>query len=115
MMDVVYRRGSATAAEIRADLEDPPSYSTVRTLLKVLVDKGHLKHKQEGPRYVYSPTVPAERARRSALNQLLTTFFEGSAEKAMATLIEMSSTQLSSDELNHLAEMIETAKQGEKE
>ncbi|TWU12647.1 Penicillinase repressor [Symmachiella macrocystis] len=113
-MDIVYRRGSSTAAEIRAELADPPSYSTVRTLLRVLLEKGHLKHKQDGPRYVYSPTLSAEKARRSALKQLLTTFFDGSAEKAMATLIDMSSAKLSQQDLNQLAQLIEHAKQGEK-
>ncbi|WP_145373912.1 BlaI/MecI/CopY family transcriptional regulator [Symmachiella dynata] len=114
IMDIVYRRGSATAAEIRAELADPPSYSTVRTLLRVLLEKGHLKHKQDGPRYVYSPTLSAEKARRSALKQVLTTFFDGSAEKAMATLIDMSSAKLSQQDLNQLAQLIEHAKQGEK-
>tara|TARA_R110002096_G_scaffold147361_2_gene307169 strand:+ start:917 stop:1261 length:345 start_codon:yes stop_codon:yes gene_type:complete len=113
-MDIVYRRSSATAAEIRAELADPPSYSTVRTLLRVLLEKGHLKHKQDGPRYVYSPTLSAEKARRSALKQVLTTFFDGSAEKAMATLIDMSSAKLSQQDLNQLAQLIEHAKQGEK-
>ena len=112
--DIVYRRSSATAAEIRAELADPPSYSTVRTLLRVLLEKGHLKHKQDGPRYVYSPTLSAEKARRSALKQVLTTFFDGSAEKAMATLIDMSSAKLSQQDLNQLAQLIEHAKQGEK-
>lgn len=113
-MDIVYRCGSATAAEIRGELADPPSYSTVRTLLRVLVEKGHLKHKQDGPRYVYSPTLSAERAKRSALKQLLTTFFDGSASQAMATLIDMSSSKLSSEELQQLTQLIEEAKQGEK-
>lgn len=114
IMDIVYRCGSATAAEIRGELADPPSYSTVRTLLRVLVEKGHLKHKQDGPRYVYSPTLSAERAKRSALKQLLTTFFDGSASQAMATLIDMSSSKLSSEELQQLTQLIEEAKQGEK-
>lgn len=114
IMDIVYRCGSATAAEIRGELADPPSYSTVRTLLRVLVEKGHLKHKQDGPRYVYSPTLSAERAKRSALKQLLTTFFDGSAPQAMATLIDMSSSKLSSEELQQLTQLIEEAKQGEK-
>ncbi len=114
IMDIVYRRGPSTAAEIRGELADPPSYSTVRTLLRVLLEKGHLKHKQDGPRYVYSPTLSAEKARRSALKQVVTTFFDGSAEKAMATLIDISSAKLSQQELDQLAQMIEHAKQGEK-
>jgi predicted transcriptional regulator len=113
IMDVLYRRGMSTAAEIRGEMADPPSYSTVRTLLRVLLEKGHLKHKQEGPRYVYSPTVSAKQAKKIAMKRMLSTFFDGSAEKAMATLIDISSSQLSGEELDHLAQMIQHAKQGE--
>lgn len=113
IMDIVYRTGTATAADIRGELADPPSDSTVRTLLRVLVEKGHLKHKQDGPRYIYSPTLSAEKAKRSALKQLLTTFFDGSAPQAMATLIDMSSSKLSPEELKQLAHLIEQAKRGE--
>ncbi len=114
IMDVLYRRGKSTAAEIRSEMADPPSYSTVRTLLRVLLEKGHLKHKQDGPRYVYSPTLSAKKAKQIAMKQMLSTFFDDSAEKAMATLIDISSSKLSQEELDHLAQLIEHAKQGEK-
>jgi BlaI family penicillinase repressor len=114
IMGIIYRRGQATAAEIREEMPDAPSDSTVRTLLRVLVAKGHVRQRFDGPRYVYSPKVPAERAKRSALRQLLATFFDGSAAGAMATLIDMSSSKLAPEELDRLARLIEDAKKGEK-
>lgn len=113
IMDVLYRCGKSTAAEIRGEMADPPSYSTVRTLLRVLVEKGHLKYKQEGPRYIYSPTLSPKKAKKKAMKQMLATFFDDSAEKAMATLIDISSSKLSAEELDHLSQLIEAAKQGE--
>ena len=110
IMDVVYARGRATAAEVMADMPDPPSYSAVRTHLRTLEDKGHLKHVQEGPRYVFLPTVPRERARKSALRQLVKTFFDGSAEEAMAALLDLESTRLQSDDLDRLARLIDEAR-----
>src|SRR5690349_12580974 len=83
IMDVIYRRGQATVAEVLEELPDPPSYSAVRALVRVLEEKGHLRHEERGPRYVFIPTVPREAARRSALKQLVQTFFEGSTEQAM--------------------------------
>jgi predicted transcriptional regulator len=111
IMDSIYRRGRATAAEVLEDLPDPPSYSAVRTMLRLLEDKGHVTHEQDGPRYVYRPTVPRENARTHALKHLVSTFFNGSAEQAMAALLEMSDAGLSSDELDRLQRLIEAARE----
>lgn len=110
IMDSIYRRGKATAAEVLADLPDPPSYSAVRTMLRLLEDKGHLQHEQDGPRYVYAPMIARENARVSALRHLVSTFFNGSAEQAMATLLEISDAELSADQLNRMQQLIEQAR-----
>jgi BlaI family transcriptional regulator, penicillinase repressor len=110
IMDVIYRSGRATAAEVLDQLSDPPSYSTVRALLRVLEDKGHLRHEEDGPRYVFLPTVPRERARTSALKQILHTFFDGSTEQAVAALLDLSSARLSDAELDRLSRMIADAR-----
>jgi predicted transcriptional regulator len=110
IMDIIYRMGRATAAEVRDGLDDEPSYSTVRALLRVLVDKGHLRHQPDGPRYVYIPTVSRERARVGALRQVVQTFFEGSAAQAMAALLDHPGEHLSADELAQLAQRIEQAR-----
>ena len=110
IMDVVYRAGAATAAEIHEQLPAPPSYSAVRALLRVLEEKGHLRHHQDGPRYVFSPTVPRDEARRSALRHLLTTFFEDSAEKAVAALLDASEAKLSPGELERIARLVDAAR-----
>ena len=110
IMDIVYRRGRATAAEVQESLPDPPSYSAVRALLRLLEEKGHLKHRQVGPRYVYRPTVTREKARRSATRRLLDTFFEGSASQAVATLLDVSTDDLTSEELAKLADLIDNAR-----
>lgn len=109
IMDIVYRFGRATAAEVQENLPEPPSYSAVRALLRVLEEKGHLEHEQEGPRYVYSPTVPREKARRSALKRVVRTFFDDSAEQAVATLLSMSTSDLTLEERTRLRELIEAA------
>ncbi|MEX0977266.1 MAG: BlaI/MecI/CopY family transcriptional regulator [Pirellulales bacterium] len=114
IMDIIYQRGAATVGEIRARMADAPSYSTVRTLLRVLKDKGHVQQKSAGPRYVYSPTVSPQKAKRWALERIVTTFFEGSAEAAMATLIDMHSARLSRAELDRLQALIRSAKEGER-
>lgn len=111
IMDVIYRLGGASVQEVRDRLPDPPSYSAVRALLRVLEQKGHLKHELDGPRYVYRPIVPRDVARRSALRQLLRTFFDGSPEEAVATLLDVSGRDLSDQELDRLAELIERSKQ----
>jgi BlaI family transcriptional regulator, penicillinase repressor len=110
IMDSIYRRGKATAAEVMADLPEAPSYSAVRTMLRLLEDKGHLQHEQDGPRYVYVPTVARENARLSALQHLVSTFFNGSAEQAMAALLEISDADLSDEQLVRLQQMIENAR-----
>ena len=110
IMDVIYRSGRATAAEVLDQLADPPSYSAVRALLRVLEDKGHVRHEEDGPRYVFMPTVPRERARASALRQVLHTFFDGSTEQAVAALLDLSSARLSDAELNRLSKLIADAK-----
>jgi predicted transcriptional regulator len=109
-MDSMYQRGSASAAEVQRDLPDPPSYSAVRAMLRLLEEKGHLRHRQEGPRYVYSPTLPRDRARRSATRRLLDTFFEGSTAQAVATLLDESTSDLSDEELAKLADLIDKAR-----
>lgn len=108
-MDIVYARGEVTAAAVRADLPDPPSYSAVRALLAILVDKGHLKYRSQQGRYVYFPTRPRAHAGRSALRRVLDTFFEGSLEKAVAALIQGSDAKLCEQDLQRLAKLIEQA------
>lgn len=108
IMDVIYARGQATAAEVAAALPDPPSYSAVRALLRILEQKGHLRHQEEGPRYVFLPTVSRDRARRSALRNLVRTFFDGSPAQAAAALIDQA--ELSDDDMSRLAELIDKAR-----
>lgn len=110
IMDIIYQRGQATAAEVQENMPDPPSYSAVRAMLRLLEEKGYLKHEQDGPRYVFKPTLAREKARKSALKQMLETFFDGSTEQAVAALINLSKAKLSPDELDRLSQMIETAK-----
>ena len=110
IMDIIYQRGQATAAEVLDNLPDPPSYSAVRAMLKVLEDKGHIRHKQQGPRYVFLPKVSREKAKRSAVQHLLQTFFDGSAENAVATLLDVSRSDLSNADLDRLNSLINQAK-----
>ena len=110
IMDILYRRGRATAHEVLADLADAPSYSAVRALLRLLEERGHVKHAEDGQRYVYSPAVARGDARKSALAHVVKTFFAGSVEQAVATLVESSRTKLSTDELDRLADIIDRAK-----
>ena len=109
-MDILYRRGRATAAEVLEDMDSPPTYSAVRALLRILEDEGHIKHVQDGPRYVYLPAVARSDARKSALSHVVTTFFDGSVEQVVATLVESSRSKLSKDELERLSQLIEKAK-----
>ena len=111
IMEVIYREGRATATDVLGKLPDPPSYSAVRALLRILEQKGHVRHVEEGNRYVYLPTIPADRARRSALRNLLQTFFQGSPEKAVAALIDMSRSELSEQELERLSRLIDQARE----
>jgi len=110
IMDVIYRRGRATATEVLDDLPDPPSNPTIRTLLRILEEKGHLKHTKEGPRYVYLPTRSRGAAARLALRRVLRTFFDDSTAKAVAALLDLSDADLTREELDRLAELIEAAK-----
>ena len=110
IMDILYREGRATAGEVLDRLPEPPGYSAVRAMLRVLENKGHLTHVLENGRYVYRPTIPRERARRSALQNLLQTFFEGSPEKAVAALLSESKNRLSEDELERLSRLIAEAR-----
>lgn len=110
IMDVIYLRGRASAAHVLAGMPDPPSYSAVRALLAVLESKGHVRHVREGNRYVYLPTRPRGRAGRSALRRVLRTFYDGSVEKAVAALLNVSDADLSPRELRRLARLIEEAK-----
>ena len=110
IMDIVYRRGEATAAQILAELSDPPSYSAIRALLRILVDKEHLQHREDGPRYVYSPTVSRQKARSKALSKLVDTFFDGSALKAASALLGSSQRKLTKEELDELTAQIESAR-----
>jgi predicted transcriptional regulator len=110
IMDILYRRGRATAAEILESLPDPPSYSAVRAKLRVLEEKGHVRHAEEALRYVYLPVVRRERARRSAVKHLVATFFEGSVEQAVTALLESSSADLSNEELDRISRLIQDAR-----
>jgi len=110
ILDILYQKGRATAAEVQSDLPEPPSYSAVRALLRILEEKGHVKHEQDGPRYVYLPTVARDNAKRSALRHILQTFFDGSAEQAISALLDEPSTRLSRDELDRLATLIDGAR-----
>jgi len=110
MMDILYQRVRATAAEVHADLPDRPSYSAVRAKLRVLEEKGHIRHEEESLRYVFVPTMPREKAKRSALHHMLETFFEGSVEQTVAALLDLSAAKLSESDLDRLAGLIEQAK-----
>ncbi|PYS33970.1 MAG: CopY family transcriptional regulator [Acidobacteria bacterium] len=110
IMDILYRLGRATANEVMAALPGKPHYSTVRTQLRVLESKGHVRHEEQGLRYLYMPTVPRHAVRQSALRHLLETFFEGSPEKMLSTLLGSEAAKLSEEELERLAHLIEKAK-----
>jgi predicted transcriptional regulator len=109
-MDILYRLGRASAADVMAELSGEPSYSTVRTQLRILEGKGHVRHEEDGVRYVYSAAVPRHSARRSALRHLVDTFFDGSSEKVVSALLGGEAARLTSDELDRLAAMIQKAR-----
>ncbi len=111
ILDILYQRSSATVAEVMAALPDPPSYSAVRATLRILGDKGHVSHSADGPRYVYAPAVSPDQARRSAMSHLLKTFFNGSTEQAVVTLLQMSDTELSDDDIDRLAARVRAVRQ----
>lgn len=110
IMDILYQRGRASATDVREGMADAPSYSAVRAMLRVLEEKGHVKHQEEGLKYVYVPTVARDKAKRSAVKHLLDTFFSNSPEQVVAALLDVSSTRLTPDELDRMAQMIEQAR-----
>ncbi len=109
-MDILYRRGRATAAEVMSDVPGEPSYSTVRTQLRVLEEKGHVTHEEEGLRYVYRPSVPRRAVRRSALRHMVETFFDGSAEQVVTALLGGEGARVSEEELDRIGKLIEKAR-----
>ena len=109
-MDILYRRGRASAGDVQGELPDHPSYSTVRTQLRVLEEKGHLRHEVHGLRYVYEPAVPRQAARRSALRHLVQTFFDGSAEQVVQALLGGDAVRLSDEQLDRIARLVMRAR-----
>ena len=114
IMDVLYRVGKATAAEVQAALPDPPGYSAVRAMLRILEEKGHIRHEQDGARYVFIPTLKRDAAKKSALRHLVNTFFDGSASQVMAALFDLSARDLDEQELERLRQLIDEAEKGKK-
>ena len=110
IMDILYRNGKASANDVRDAMDDAPSYSAVRAMLRVLEEKGHVRHQAEGLKYVYVPTVARDKAKRSAVKHVLETFFNGSPEQAVAALLDVASTRLTREELDRMAQLIEQAK-----
>jgi BlaI family transcriptional regulator, penicillinase repressor len=110
IMDLLYQLGEATAAEVQERLPDPPSYSAVRAMLRILEEKGHVRHTEDGPRYVFAPVVARDTARKSAVTHLLRTFFDGSVEQAMTALLDATDRKLSTAEVDRLAALIEQRK-----
>lgn len=110
IMDIVYARGEVSVGEVLEGLPDPPSYSAVRATLRILEEKGHVVHEQDGPRYVYRPAVSVDTARRAALKHVVRTFFDGSVEDAAAALLRMEDTEVTPERLERLAGLIEEAK-----
>lgn len=111
IMTFIYQHGQATAAEVMEGITNPPSYSGVRAMLRILEEKGHLQHRREGARYIYAPTLSLEEAGRSAMNYMVQAFFNGSAERAVAALLDLQSQELTDNDLDRLAGLIEEAKQ----
>ncbi|MHA3772961.1 BlaI/MecI/CopY family transcriptional regulator [Verrucomicrobiota bacterium sgz303538] len=112
IMDAIYARGEATAAEVHAAIPDAPSYSAIRALLRILEEKGVVKHRDDGPRYIFSPTVPREKASRSALQRVVQTFFGGSLADAVAAFVDAKDSKLSNEELKRIEAIIKNAKSG---
>jgi BlaI family penicillinase repressor len=110
IMDILYQRGKSSASEVLEAMPDPPGYSAVRAMLRVLEEKGHVRHQAEGLKYVYVPTLARDKAKRSAVKHLLDTFFKDAPEQVVAALLDVSSTRLTRAELDRMAEMIERAK-----
>src|SRR4029077_9060148 len=112
IMDAIYRLGDATVSDVMDEMPDPPSYSAVRAMMGKLEAKGYLEHRQEGPRYLYLATVPRQEARESALERLVRTFFDGSAERAVTALLDRSAGEMSDEELDRLSTLIQDARKG---
>ena len=112
IMNVLYQRQRASAAEIRESIPNAPSYSAVRALLRIMEEKGHVRHEEKDLRYVYFPTAPRGRVRRKALRHVVDTFFDGSAAQAVAALLDPSTSRLTDDEINRISELIEEAREG---
>jgi len=110
IMEILFQRGKASAAEVREAMTDAPGYSAVRAMLRILEEKGHVKHQAEGLKYVYVPSITRDKAKRTAVKHLMETFFNGSPEHVVAALLDVSSRQLSSEELDRMAQMIEQAR-----
>lgn len=113
IMDVLFRLERASVAEVQENLPNPPGYSAVRAHLRILEEKGHISHTQEGPRYIYEPNMPLDRAKRSAVSHLAETFFEGSAAEMMVSLLDERASDLSEGDLDRLAQLIERARERE--
>lgn len=111
IMDIIYKDGQCSANDIHQKMPDAPSYSAVRAMLKILVDKKHLKHKLDGNKYIYTPTINVDKAKKTALTDVLKTFFEGSAQNAVATLLDMSKDKMNNEDFEAMAKMIEKAKE----
>jgi BlaI family penicillinase repressor len=110
IMDILYQKGKASASDVREAMAEAPGYSAVRAMLRVLEEKGHIRHQEEGLKYVYLPVVTRERAKKSAVKHLLDTFFNNSPEQIVAALLDVSSTQLTREELDRMSELIDRAK-----
>lgn len=110
IMEILYQRGKASAAEVREAMPDAPGYSAVRAMLRILEEKGHVKHQAEGLKYVYVPSIARDKAKRTAVKHLMETFFNGSPEHVMAALLDVSSTKLSREELDRMARLIDNAR-----
>ncbi len=110
IMDIIYQHGEASVAEVLENMSDPPSYSAVRAMVRILEEKGHLKHRVDGTKFIFKPTLPAENAKRSVLSHLVQTYFDGSVEQVVAALLDSSSTELSGLELDRLSQLIQEAR-----
>jgi BlaI family penicillinase repressor len=111
VMNIIYAKGRATATEIHATLPDPPTFSATRAIIRTLEEKGHIRHEEQGLKYIYLPVVPADKARHSALNNVVATFFQGSPSRLLATLLDSSASKISDEELRELEELIRKARQ----
>jgi predicted transcriptional regulator len=114
IMDILYRRGKSSASDVRDGMANAPSYSAVRAMLRILEEKGHIKHQAEGLKYVYVPTVNHDKAKRSAVKHLVDTFFKDAPEQVVAALLDVSSTRLTTAELDRMSEIIEKARREDK-